>query len=145
MKDNREETINKYKDIIYKPYVKNRNRLNMKNYDRAAQFSPFAALTGHSDAIEETARQTETEHCLDENVVEVLNIKLSRIIKRGYDNLPINIRYFLPDSNKAGGKYVCHFGSIKKIDDVEGFLLMDDGTVIYLETIIDIQCDQIDI
>lgn len=145
MKVNRQETIEKYKDIIYRTYVKSQNRPHMSNYDRAMQFAPFAALTGHKEAISETGRKTESKNFLDENVIDVLNLKINRILESEMENLVLKITYFLTDERKAGGRYVCNKGIIKKIDEINHIIHMDNGVSIPLGDVMDIQCDEIEI
>lgn len=106
--------MNRYDDIIELPHYEPRHkRMTLEN--RAAQFAPFAALTGHGAAIEETARLTDrlTELSEDEH------IRLSRILKYAYEkHATVTITYFQPDRLKSGGKYDKISGEIKKIDEL---------------------------
>ena len=121
-----------YDDIIRMPYPRKPQR--MTNYDRAAQFSPFAALTGHGEAVAETARLTETAIELGEDGIAILNEKLSAL----QPGQGITVVYFRPDSRKAGGAYVRHTGAFKRVEDHRGALVMADGTAISVERICDI-------
>ena len=99
-------------------------------YNRAAQFAPFAALTGYDAAITEAARLTDAELELSESEAEVLNRKLEYILQNLKDNIPVEIIYFLPDDKKAGGSYRIKAGCIKDFDPLAGTLEMDDGSLL---------------
>ena len=131
--------IHKYDDIINLPHHVSSTRPHMSIEERAAQFSPFAALTGHEDAIKETARQTEREIILDENELEILDEKLKAILSDKSDNKNIIVVYYVPDENKNGGKYVECSGRVKKMDEYRHVLVMEDGTEINVGRIVDIQ------
>lgn len=131
--------IHKYDDIINLPHHVSSTRPHMSIEERAAQFSPFAALTGHEDAIKETARQTEREIILDENELEILDEKLKAILSDKSDNKNIKVVYYIPDENKNGGKYVECSGRVKKMDEYRHVLVMEDGTEINVGRIADIQ------
>ena len=131
--------IHKYDDIINLPHHVSSTRPHMSIEERAAQFSPFAALTGHEDAIKETARPTEREIILDENELEILDEKLKAILSDKSDNKNIIVVYYVPDENKNGGKYVECSGRVKKMDEYRHVLVMEDGTEINVGRIADIQ------
>lgn len=131
--------LHKYDDIINLPHHVSSTRPHMSIEERAAQFSPFAALTGHEDAIKETARQTEREIILDENELEILDEKLKAILSDKSDNKNIKVVYYVPDENKNGGKYVECSGRVKKMDEYRHVLVMEDGTEINVGRIADIQ------
>ena len=110
---------------------------------RAAQFAPFAALTGYDEAVIETARLTDSKLELDEYTKEELNRKLN-FLKDNLDDLPeTSITYFVPDNKKAGGKYVTKKGYIKKIREFESDVVFDDDTEIQINDIILIESDLI--
>jgi hypothetical protein len=109
--------------------------------DRAAQFAPFAALTGHGDAIKETARLTEAKIELDEEEKARLNDRLAFIIEHIGDTPEISITYFLPDGRKSGGAYITKTGAIKKVDDFERTVVMMDDAAIPIEDVIVIEGD----
>lgn len=96
----------KYNDIINLPHHVSSDRRQMSMIDRAAQFSPFAALTGHSEAIDEVARFTENAPYLDENTKDILNEKLQLIADSLINEPIVSITYFKPDSKKSGGAYI---------------------------------------
>ena len=110
----------------------------MSAYDRAAQFSPFAALTGYEDAVAETARLTDKKVELDEYGKSDLNERLN-IIQDTLDEQPkVSITYFLPDKKKSGGEYVTVSGCVKKIDEYEHIVVMLDATKIPIDDIAEI-------
>ncbi|WP_445974575.1 hypothetical protein [Lacrimispora amygdalina] len=106
--------------------------------DRAAQFSPFAALTGYNDAIIETARLTDERVELDEYMKDVLSDRLQIIADRIKEHPEIVITYFQQDANKNGGAYVTAISTAKKIDEYERVVVMADSTSIPIDEIISI-------
>lgn len=127
---NSEKDTQSYDDIINLPHLTSVNHPRMSLYDRAAQFSPFAALTGHEDAIKEMARLTEQETELDEDEMVKLNEKLHTIKERAGDDAEVTITCFVPDEKKSGGAYISYTGSVKKIDVYAHTVVMADNTVI---------------
>lgn len=129
---------NQYDDIINLPHHVSSKHKSMSIRDRAAQFSPFAAMTGHDLAIKETARLTDQRKELDENEKNILDEKL-RIVKEQIKSNPeIEIVYFQPDEKKFGGSYVSIRGAVKKIDGYERVVVMQDGTRVQIEDIVEI-------
>lgn len=133
------ENNHQYDDIINLPNPTSKTHPRMSLHDRAAQFSPFAALTGHEDAIKETARLTQEKQILSEDVIDKLNEQLKIIAKNIDAGQNVTITYFVQDSRKSGGAYVTHSGVVKKIDEYEHNLIMTDHTVIPIEQISEIQ------
>ena len=131
-------TTNKYDDIINLPHHVSAVHPHMSITDRVAQFSPFAALTGHESAIKETARLTEQRIELDEDSKIALDERLHIINKHLFNKPNISITYFLADKYKDGGAYVTISGNIKKIDTYLHCLVMDDGLQIAIDDILDI-------
>ncbi len=127
-----------YDDIINLPRHVSIRHPPMAALDRAAQFSPFAALTGYDAAIKETARLTDERMELDEYAKDALNDRLQIIADRIKENPEIAITYFQPDVKKDGGAYVTAIGMAKKIDECERFVVMTDGTAIFIDDIISI-------
>lgn len=116
----------RYADIIDLPHHKSPTRVPMSSYDRAAQFSPFAALTGYEDAVEETARLTDTKTELTEDKKQMLDEKL-RLLRDLAEEMPtVRITYFLPDERKAGGSYVTVTGRVREIDPYESIVILTD-------------------
>ena len=129
----------RYDDIINLPNPTSKKHPRMSLSDRAAQFSPFAALTGHEAAIKETARQTDEKLMLSDEVIAELNEKLNLISETiGMQQL-VRITYFVPDNKQAGGAYISYSGCVKKIDEYEHTVVMEDRTVIPIEQISDIE------
>ena len=131
----------RYDDIINLPHHQSRERAHMSLHDRAAQFAPFAALTGHEEAIEETARLTDEKITLDETAIEKINEKLNEIANHLPEKKTVSITYFKPDKRKSGGAYLTDIGTVKKIDEVEKVVIMDSGMKISMEQIIEIETE----
>ena len=130
---------NTYDDIIHLPHHIFTKRPHMALIDRAAQFSPFAALTGHDAAIKETARFTNEKVELDEYMKDILSDKLQIIAERLMDHPEIVITYFQPDEKKNGGAYVTATGTVKKIDKYARIVVMTDKIGIPIDDIIGIE------
>ena len=128
-----------YDDIINLPHPVSKKHPQMSLYDRAAQFSPFAALTGHEEAIRETARQTEAWVDLDEDRKEELNEKMQEIVEHLNEAPEVTLTYFKEDEKKEGGSYVTVTGRIKKWLEYEQQLVLEDGTVVALEKVFGIE------
>jgi len=124
-----------YDDIIHLPHHVSRNHPQMPMLDRAAQFAPFAALTGYEAAVGETARLTAERRELSSQEAEELNRRLAAIIARLPDRPEAAVEYFVPDDRKAGGAYVTVTGRVRHISVPEKTLVMEDGTVIPLDDI----------
>lgn len=131
----------RYDDIINLPHHQSTERVHMSLHDRAAQFAPFAALTGHEEAIEETARLTDEKIILDETAIEKINEMLYELSQKLADKQTVSITYFKPDELKQGGAYLTDIGSIKKIDDIEKVVIMDSGMKIKMERILSIETE----
>ena len=124
-----------YDDIIHLPHHVSRNHPQMPMLDRAAQFAPFAALTGYDAAVGETARQTAERRELDPQEAEELNRRLAELIARLPERPEVTIEYFVPDERKAGGAYVTVTGVVRHISIAERVLVMEDETVIPMEDV----------
>ena len=109
-----------YDDIIALPHPEPRTHPRMSLHDRAAQFSPFAALTGHSAAIAETGRLTDSRITLDESEMTRVDAALQRLRELLPQAPTVSITYFVPDERKAGGSYQTITGEVKRIDTVSG-------------------------
>ena len=127
-----------YADIIDMPHHVSKDRPHLSMHQRAAQFSPFAALVGYDDVIEETTRQTDLKRELDETEKAELDRKLSVIAAHLPEKPIVVIEYFVPDKTKAGGEYVFKSGTVVKILQVQKKLVLGDGTEIRIEDIVDI-------
>ena len=128
----------KYNEIMGLPHHVSKNRPQMPMSDRAAQFAPFAALTGYDAAIKETGRLTDERIELDVEALSALDMKY-QLLMEALDEAPeVTITYFQPDERKAGGKYVSAVGAVKKIDDFERRITMRDGTRIPTDDVLSI-------
>jgi hypothetical protein len=132
---NASDDEHKYDDIIGLPHHRSQKRPHMSLADRAAQFSPFAALTGHGDAIKETARLTESKIELNEEAKANLNARLSLLAENIKKQPEASITFFIPDERKAGGAYITRIGAVKRIDEYEQTVVMADGAVIPIDDI----------
>lgn len=130
---------NKYDDIINLPHYVSATRPRMAMIDRAAQFSPFAALTGHGAAIKETARRTDERIELDEYLKENLGNRLQMIAENIEKHYEIEITYFEPDDRKSGGAYLTTDGIVKKINEYGRIVILMSGEEIPIDEIISIE------
>ena len=130
-----------YDDIINLPHHVSKTRPQMSMLDRAAQFSPFAALTGYDAAIKETGRLTDEKIELDEDTKAALDMKQAYLIEMIDEQPEITIIYFLPDARKAGGAYVTVTGNLKRFDEYERLLILTNGKKIPMDDIVNIESD----
>ena len=130
-----------YEDILNLPHHVSKTRPQMSMLDRAAQFSPFAALTGYDDAIKETGRLTDEKIEMDEDRKATLDMKQAYLIEMIDEQPEISITYFLPDAKKSGGAYVTVTGNLKRFDEYERLLILTDGKKIPMDDIADIESD----
>jgi len=130
-----------YDDIINLPHHVSATRPKMSAINRAAQFSPFAALTGHGAAIKETARLTTERIELGESEIAVLDMKLQILQESSVDRPEITVTYYEPDKRKKGGAYVTASGALKKIDDVGQVIIFVGGKRIDISDILGIECE----
>lgn len=125
----------RYDDIIDLPHHVSKEHPQMSLHDRAAQFSPFAALTGYGDAVGEAARLTDRRQELDEEQAARLEQQLSLLTETVGERPTITVTYFLPDARKSGGKYVTVQGTLRRIDETEKTLIFTDGRRIAIRDI----------
>ena len=125
-----------YEDILHLPHHVSEKHPPMSRLDRAAQFSPFAALTGYEAAVEETARLTDRRIELDEGEKAAIDQRLTLVQERLPVPTEVTITYFLPDKKKAGGAYVSVSGTVKKIDECERTVILRNGTSIPIDDIL---------
>lgn len=135
--DNRD--THRYDDIIHLQHPASSRHPRMPLCDRAAQFSPFAALTGHEAAVRETARLTDEERVLGEDAAAELDEKLCMLRENPCRSQTVIITYFVPDSVKSGGAYLVCSGIVERIDEYERTIIMEDKTVIPVGQIREIQ------
>lgn len=135
------DSLNEYGDIINLPHHVSNTHPRMSMHDRAAQFSPFAALTGHGAAIAETARLTDDKMDLDENYKVSLDEKLRILMSKQKENPVVLITYFRKDDRKCGGSYEVAEGKIRKVDLYERIIEMENRIRISLDDIIDVESE----
>ena len=128
----------KYERIVGLPHKQSSTRKHMSLHDRAAQFAPFAALTGYESSIQEKSRLTTQRLEIDEYEIEQLNYKLQIIVEHLGD-MKVAITYFVPDALKSGGTYITKSGTVKEIDEYTKAVIMTDKTTIPIEEIINIE------
>ena len=129
----------KYDEIINFPHHVSKTRPQMPMSDRAAQFSPFAALTGYDSAIKETGRLTDEKIDLDEESLTALNMRYQMLTDALTEGPEVRITYFKPDERKAGGAYVTTAGAVRKIDDFGQTIIMQDGTRIPMGDVLSLE------
>ena len=127
--------MNKYDDIINLPHHTSATRQRMSTHDRAAQFSPFAALTGYDGVIEETARLTDEEDAASDESTAILDRKLRLLNDIAGEHPYIEITYFIPDERKSGGRYETIYGYLKRIDENERCIILQDKQTIRFDRI----------
>ena len=128
----------KYNEIMGLPHHVSKMRPQMPMSDRAAQFAPFAALTGYDDAVKETGRLTDDKIELEESSLNELNAKIQLLRENLADAPEITFTYFKPDERKAGGAYLTTTGTVKKLDDYERQIVLQSGTKLPMDDILDI-------
>ncbi len=130
-----------YDDIIHLSHPTSKNRPRMSIHDRAAQFSPFAALSGHAAAIAETARLTDRKLELDEDTKAELDRRQAILLEHISERPEITVTWFRPDERKEGGAYITTTGRLKKLDEAERILILTDDTRIPLEAVVSLESD----
>lgn len=131
--------IQDYKDIINMPRHISDRHPHMSVHDRAAQFAPFAALTGHAEAVQESARTVDKKITLAEDAVSDILEKLN-YIRLHTERQQVSITYFVRDSKKKyGGQYITQNADVKRTDDINQLLILADGTEIPYDDILEIE------
>lgn len=137
---------NKYDDIINMPHHVSKKHKPMSLEARSAQFAPFAALTGYGDAVIETARQTSAKIEINEELEDMLNEKFKLLKCKMHENPKVEITYFIKDKRKEGGKYVKEAGIVKKINEYEQKIILENNVnsliEIYIPEIIEIEINE---
>lgn len=134
-------TTDKYDSIISLQHHVSKTRPQMPMSDRAAQFAPFAALTGYDSAIRETGRLTDEKIELDEEALTALDMKLQLLMKAIDEEPEASVTYFKPDQRKNGGEYLTETGKIGKIDAYQRLVIMRSGVKIPMDDILRIDLD----
>lgn len=132
---------NEYNDIINLPHHISTKHPQMSLETRAAQFAPFAALTGYDDEVKETARLTNERIELDDEAKSIIDNKIQMILEQLSARPVVTFTYFIPDTKKEGGKYATITGIIKKIDEYKQVIILEDKTEIPIKEIINISGD----
>lgn len=133
------KNTHRYDDIIHLPHHSSDAHPRMPLSDRAAQFSPFAALTGHGAAIRETERLTDLQQLLAEDAAPAIDRKLRFLQEKLAEQPLVAVTYFLPDLRKEGGSYQTARGTVRRLDPCRRLLVMEDSTQISLDDITDIE------
>lgn len=131
--------MGKYDDIIDLPHPISKHHPPMPVADRAAQFAPFAALTGYEDAIEEAARLTDAQEELGEDAQRELNEKLRLLMASAEQHPELTVTYFEPDAKKAGGRYVTLTDCLKRIQVVAQMIEFTSGKKVPIASVLDIE------
>ena len=134
-----------YEDIINLPHHISTKHPQMPIESRAAQFAPFAALSGHNEAIKETERLTDKRIEVDDSLKQILNNKLQLILNNIKEEPLVTITYFEYDEKKSGGKYITVTKNVKNIDIVNQYIILTDKTKIPINEIININSNLFEI
>lgn len=127
--------LDRYQDMLDLPRPPSPSHAPMRRRDRAAQFAPFAALTGFGGVIRETGRLTDRRVELGESDRAELERTLNFLDSQEEEHPAVQVAYFLPDARKEGGAYVTVTGRLKRIDQTKGMLLLQEGTQIPIRDI----------
>lgn len=128
----------RYADLLHLPHHTSSRHPPMPRENRAAQFAPFAALTGHGDAVEETARLTQPRVTLDEGVIAELDARIGQLRAHISMRPAVEITYFVPDGKKAGGAYITVRGRVCKIREWKKQIVLEDGTIVPVEQVMEL-------
>ena len=131
--------MEEYREIIDLPHHVSKTRPQMPMSDRAAQFAPFAALTGYDSAIRETGRLTDEKIALDEEALTALDMRYQLLTDALDDQPEVTITFFQADERKGGGAYRTVTGTVKKIDTFERLITMRDGTKIPMDDVLSME------
>ena len=130
--------MSRYDDIINLPHHVSKTRKPMSMINRAAQFAPFTALTGHDEAIAETARQTTPRQILSSDEQEILSKNLAYVIDHIGEHLNLTFTYFIPDILKDGGRYATITGVIRRYDELERTVILETNEILLIDNILSI-------
>ncbi|MCL1606608.1 MULTISPECIES: hypothetical protein [Mediterranea] len=130
--------MSRYDDIIHLPHHVSKTRKPMPMINRAAQFAPFAALTGHDEAIAETARQTAPKRKLSSDEQEILSKRMAYAISHIGERPNLTFTYFIPDMLKDGGKYAKITGVIRKYDELGRTVILETNEILLIDNILSI-------
>ena len=133
-----------YDDIIHLPHHVSKRHPQMSMEARAAQFAPFAALTGHSEAIQETARLTDEQITLDDNTIKELNQQMLILQSQEAEHPLVSITYFKPDLKKSGGSYKVWEGRLVRIEELTRRIILDNESTIEFQHVAKIEIKERD-
>ena len=125
--------MSRYDDIINLERPRFIDLPPMSMHDRAAQFSPFAALVGYEDAVKETARLTDARREMLEDEIAELNRQLGELAERLSERPEIRVTYFIPDKKKDGGRYASKIGNARTIDQYNNTIVFTDGDTVQIK------------
>ena len=135
----------KYDDIINLPHHVSERHPQLGKASYAAQFSPFAALSGYDGIVSEAARVTDERVELGETETELLSAKLLIALEHEKEHPRLSVTYFKPDEKKSGGAYLQKTAEIKRVDDVERIMYFTDGTKLPIDDVVDLEGEIFDI
>ena len=132
---------NPYETIIDHPHFVSKKYPPMPMEKRAAQFSPFKAMVGYDDEVEEESRFTESEIFMDENRLEELDERMRTVAEKvaAGERPTVTFTHFVPDDRKEGGEYVVTEGKVRRIDEMTGVLVLTDGRRIEISRITEVE------
>lgn len=125
-----------YDDMLHLPHHVSVNHPQMPRENRAAQFSPFAALSGYGAAVAETGRLTDEKVELTDDEKESISQRLQMIQEHFHEHPEVTVTYFVPDGKKSGGAYQCVTGEVKKIDEYERTIVLHGGEIIPIDAVL---------
>ncbi len=129
----------RYDDMLHLPHHQSTHHLPMSRMNRAAQFSPFAALTGYDQVIRETSRLTDAKVILDESARLELDKTLSELMASGGSASEVMVTFFEKDSRKEGGAYISEKGKVSKVDDLQRSITLQSGRTIAMDDILELK------
>lgn len=133
--------LSKYEKIIDATHHVSKNHPKMERINRAAQFAPFAALTGYNEAIYETGREVKKKIELTEEEKEIISNKINYLLSLPLQERKVDITYFQKDNTKEGGEYLHISDSLIKYDDIKREIVLESKKRIFIENILKISND----
>ena len=128
-----------YRDLLHLPHHRSPAHAPMPRQSRAAQFAPFAALTGFDAQLRETERQTQAQAEPNEDALQELDQSLHTLFACGHTQPAVQVRWFVPDAKKSGGAYKAAAGRVLQLDRNRSLLVLDSGPVIALGAIAELR------
>ena len=128
-----------YRELLHLPHHRSQTHASMPRRDRAAQFAPFAALTGFDAQLRETERQTQAQAEPNEDALQELDQSLHTLFACVHTQPAVQVRWFVPDAKKSGGAYKAAAGRVLQLDRNRSLLVLDSGPVIALGAIAELR------